>query len=145
MQPTVDADLRAARLAIARVVAEEDVSPEAIAGLEEVSRTIGRVERSWARVLPYLVFENRATAGLLAELAPLVSEDVADEIAALRVPRADDDDLAQFDAGAVNELNGRLRGILAQVIRALPAGEAGAQPRTAIRLHLERTLALRPW
>lgn len=145
MQPAVDADLRAIRESLERLAVEHRLSSAAVATLNEVERSLRRLERTWARVLPYLVAENAATAALLKELAPLVPAPLRDDIASSeRVPAPVADPRA-LDAVHANELNGELRGLLARVIAALPGDQAGSDARERTREHLQDMLRLRPW
>lgn len=145
MRPTPEADLRRVRLSVERLVAEEALAPAAAAGLEGVIRSLRRLERALPRILPHLAAENESTARVLAELAPLMPEELAAEVAALEPSLPAVDALPMFDPAVVGELNTTLRDLLSRAIAVLPAGEAGAAARALIRDHLERTLALRPW
>jgi hypothetical protein len=145
VQPTVEADLRAMRLSLERLVAAEDLPATAVQGLAEIGRSLRRLERSWAQVLPYLVAENASTAALLADLTPSLPGDLAGEIASLGPPPAPVSDPSAFDATKAQERNGVLRALLARAITALPADEGGAEARARVRQHLKSTLALRPW
>jgi hypothetical protein len=146
MQPTVEADLQAVRLGLERLAADDDMPATAVEGLAEAGRSLRRLERSWARVLPYLVAENTSTAALLDELAPLLPEDLRQEIATLGPPPEPVPDLSAFDAMKANELNGVLRALVARAINALPpSGDSAAAARARVTGHLRSTLELRPW
>lgn len=145
MQPAVETDLRAMRESLERLVAEEDLPGSAVAALGEVGRSLRRLERSWARVLPYLVAENAATAALLEELAPLVPASLRDDIAAVGPVPEPVADPRVLDALDANELNGALRGLLAGVIASLPGDQAGSEARGRARRHLQDILRQRPW
>lgn len=145
MQPTIEADLRAARLALERIAAEEGLPANAAQGLSEVTRSLKRLEACWFRMLPYLSTENASTVALLHELAPLLPADLNRDIAALGdapVPVADADAL---DARKANELNGTLRDLLARAIGTFPPGEEGAAARARVTEHFGATMELRPW
>ena len=145
MQPAVEMDLRAMRESLERLAVEEDLPSTAVAALGEVGRSLRRLERSWARVLPHLVAENAATAALLNEFAPLVPAPLRDDIASVEpVPEPVADPRA-LDALHANELNEVLRGLLAGVIVSLPDDRAGAEARERVRQHLQEILKLRPW
>lgn len=142
MQPTLDADLRAAKSAIERLLVTEPLSGEIVAGLGEVTRTLTRAERSWARMLPALVAENRTISTLLDEISAAAPEisDPAPELGG-----ATTDPLREFDAAAVNEHNAQLRTMLAAAIQHIPVSEDGTAMRLKIRAGLLDALALRPW
>ena len=145
MQPAVEADLRAMRESLERLAVDEDLPSTAVAALGEVGRSLRRLERRWARVLPYLVAENAATAALLKELAPLVPAPMQAEIASVGpVPEPVADPRA-LEALHANELNGVLRSVLARVIVGLPDDQAGSDARGRARQHLQDSLELRPW
>ena len=145
MQPAVEADIRAMRESLERLIAEEQLPASGVAVLGEVRRSLRRLERTWARVLPYLLAENAATAALLAEVAPLVPADLQAEITTAGRALDPVPDTAQLDAVLANERNGVLRGLLARVIETLPADESGARARARARKHLQDCLELRPW
>lgn len=145
MQPAVETDLRAMREALERLAVDEDLPGTAVAALGEVGRSLRRLERSWARVLPYLVAENAATAALLTELAPLVPAPLRDDIASVGAVPEPVADPRALDALHANELNGVLRGLLAGVIVSLPDDQAGFEARERARQHLQDILELRPW
>lgn len=145
MQPAVEADLRAIRLALERIAAQGDLLPTAVEELSEVIRSVNRLETSWFLVLPYLAHENASTAALLSELTPLLPADLRHNIASLGdtpVPACDPEAL---DARKVNELNGVLRELLARTIVALPSGEKGSAARARVLDHFRGTMELRPW
>lgn len=144
MQPAVETDLRAARLSLEKVAGEEGVPAAVIEALAEIGRSLKRLERSCNAMLPYLAAENRSTAALLGKLAPLLPEELSNEVGSLNSP-APLPDLDLLDARKANELNGLLRGLLARAIRALPADEHGVRARAQIKDHLQSTLKLRPW
>lgn len=144
MQPAVEADLRAMRLSLERLAADEELPATAVQALAEVGRSLRRLERSWAGVLPYLMIENSAAAALLAELAPQLPESLASEITSLEELPPPPDPSA-LDATKANQLNGTLRDLLARALTSLPPDEAGARARARVRDHLRTSLKLRPW
>jgi hypothetical protein len=145
MEPAVDADLRAMRESLERLAEEEELPAAAEAVLREVRRSLQRLERTWARVLPYLVAENTATAALLSDLARLAPPQLRDELSAIDAPSRPVPDAAHLDALRANQLNGVLRGLLARLIAGLPANDAGAEARARAHRHLLSALKLRPW
>jgi hypothetical protein len=145
LQPAVEADLRAIRLALERIAAEEDLVPTTVDQLSEVIRSVKRLETSWFLVLPYLAHENASTAALLSELAPVLPDDLKHDIASLGdtpVPASDPDAL---DARKANELNGVLRELLVRTIVALPSGEEGGAAHARLVEHFRGAMELRPW
>ena len=145
MQPTPEADLRAIRDSLERLVASEE-APAAIAPvLGDTIRSLRRLERSWSTLLPYLATENNATRALLAELEPLVPAEIRPELHDAAAQTSTMIDPQLLDPGPIQSANAELRELLARVIVALPTGEPGAQARQRIRDHLSETVTHRPW
>jgi hypothetical protein len=146
MQPTPEADLRAIRESLERLVAGEEAPPAIAPVLGDTIRSLRRLERSWSTLLPYLAAENNATRTLLAELEPLVPAELRSALhdAAAAAPPTIIDP-ALLDPGPIHSANADLRELLARVIGALPSGEAGAQARRRIQAHLSETVMQRPW
>jgi hypothetical protein len=145
MQPTPEADLRAMRDSLERLVASEE-APAAIAPvLGDTIRSLRRLERSWSKLLPYLATENNATRALLGELEPLVPAELRSELhdATATTSRIIDPQLLEPEP--IHRANSDLRDLLARVIVALPTGEPGAQARRRIQDHLSETVTQRPW
>jgi hypothetical protein len=145
MQPTPEADLRAMRDSLDRLVASGEAPPAFAPVLSDTIRSLRRLERSWSKLLPYLAAENNATRTLLGELEPLVPAELRSELqnAAAAAPRMTDPEL--LDPAPIQSANSDLRDLLARVIVALPTGEPGAQARRRIRDHLTETVIDRPW
>jgi hypothetical protein len=145
MQPTPEADLRAMRDSLERLVASGEASPACAAVLGDTIRSLRRLERSWSTLLPYLAAENNATRTLLGELEPVVPAELRSEVhnVAAAAPGIIDPEL--LDPDPVQSANFDLRDLLARVIVALPTGEPGMQARRRIRDHLSETVIHRPW
>ncbi len=145
MHPTVDEQLRGIGRLLEQVAAGSGLAPASADALDEARRRLRRLEGSWAQVLPFLTADNRATAELLAELAPLVAGALAHEVAAAaheadRAPTP----AAALDVAAVAARNDELRALLATVIAALPGGDAGRAARLAVVAHARRRLDADP-
>jgi hypothetical protein len=141
VQPTLESELRATRSSLERIVSGEPDS-ETAASLHEVIRSLRRLERSASRFLPFLVAENAATRTLLADLAPLLTGDLAAQITAAVTPP---DDQSPCDLDQVNETNAHLRDLLSRAIALLPDDAAGAAACERTREHLLTTARQRPW
>jgi hypothetical protein len=132
VHPTVDAQLRGVGRLLQVVAANADLSPESTEALAEATRMLRRLEASWPRLLPFLDWDNRATAAVLEQVAPLLP---AGSAAASRPDPA---------ITLPHERNQALRGLLADAIVALPEGDAGAGARAAIAAHLRERVDRNP-
>lgn len=145
MQPTPEADLRAIRDSLERLVASEEAPPAIAPVLGDTIRSLRRLERSWSKLLPYLATENNATRTLLGELEPLVPAGIRSELHDAAATGSTGIDPQLLDPAPIQAANAELRDLLARVIVALPTGEPGAQARRRIREHLTETMTHRPW
>jgi hypothetical protein len=145
MQPTPEADLRAIRGSLERLVASEEAPPAIAPVLGDTIRSLRRLERSWSTLLPYLATENNATRTLLAELEPLVGPGLRSELHDAAAQTSGIIDPQLLDPEPIQTANSDLRELLARVIVALPSGEPGAQARRRISDHLSETVIHRPW
>lgn len=146
MHPTVDEQLRGIGRLLEQVAAGGGLAPASADALDEARRRLRRLEGSWAQLLPFLTADNRATAELLAELAPLVAGALAHEVAAAAAHEAEraPTPAATLDVAAVAARNDELRALLATVIAALPGGDAGRAARLAVVAHARRRLDADP-
>lgn len=145
MQPAIEAELAAVRRLLAGLQGEPELPPAAAADLTEAIRALERVEKSWSRVLPYLVFDNAAVSNLLLELAPELSPELRLQVQSTVSGVQPEPDLSLFDVAAADRRNQDLRALLARVISD-PAGGAGtAALRSRIAACLERSLESKPW
>lgn len=138
MHPTPDEQLRAIRRLVDGAAADPAIAPESEAMLTDASRLLRRLERSWARRLPFLVRDNELSGGLLAELAPQLSADLAAEIEVVTTS------LPVNDEAAAHEMNKRLQGLLGQAGHLLPDDADGDAGRARIADHLRARLAADP-
>lgn len=137
MQPTVEAELSGARRVLLSLARGEEVSTDAAAQLNSVASTLGRLEKSWSAVLPWLIDDNAMLTALLDEL--VIDPEGRIELSALAGPATTAVDPSVLDPSAANTRNEALRALL---VRALPA--EGAARRQVIKL-LHARLASRPW
>jgi hypothetical protein len=145
MLPTPEADLRRTRESLEALVADGEISSTATHVLRETIRSLRRLERTWPRLLPYLVEENVATQALLEELAPLLPSELRSEIEAARAAAPRTIDRRLLETAAVEGVNADLRSLLARAIVGLPGDETGTEARGRALNHLKRTVTLRPW
>ena len=143
MHPTVDEQLRGVRRLLQIVAADDGLSPAATEALADASRILRRLQSSWAQVPAFLASDNRATAAVLTEIAPLLPAELAADAVAMASGCAEPH-LADLDLAAVHERNKALRALLAQAVTALPHDDAGARARRVIAAHLCQRLARDP-
>ncbi len=91
MHPTPDEQLRAAHRLIEQVTADPALSAESKELLDDASRLLRRLERSWPHRLPFLAADNRLAADLLTALTPLLP-DLAPDIEAATAELPVDDE-----------------------------------------------------
>jgi hypothetical protein len=143
MHPTVDEQLRGVRRLLDGVAAGEQLSPRSAAALQDARSILRRLESSWSAVVPFLDWDNRATAALLDEVASLVPG------AALPAPHplpltAE----PELDFEVAHRRNLALRAALTDVIAALatPGVDPAAADRARglVATHLRERLARDP-
>jgi hypothetical protein len=126
MRPTVAEQLGGACRILEEVVGPEVAGTAAAEPLRALVKNLRMLETSWAAVLPFLHWDNAATAGLLEQGRPGLPEPLARQIeVAVALPAPD-----PLDVEAVQERNDVLRGLLSAVVR------AGDPEQTAIVGHL---------
>jgi len=145
VQPTVEAELAAVRRSLAALAEEPGLSAVAAGDLTEAVRALERVEKTWSRILPHLVFDNAAVGNLLLDVAPEIPPELRAEIESAVRERQPDPDLAVFDVAAADARNQQLRGLLSRVIAASPPTDENAVLRSRIIACLDRSLETRPW
>ena len=145
MQPTVEAELTALKRSLSALKAEPDMAPAAVGDLAEALRALERLEKTWSRVLPYLVFDNAAVGNLLLELAPELSSELRVAIESAVPELQPEPDLSWFDVVAADSRNQALRALLSRVIAESASGDANAGLRSRVVACLDRSLESRPW
>lgn len=145
MQPTPQEDLRAMREALERVAAGDTIASDDAAVIGHTVRSLKRLERSWDKVLPFLVRENAVIRDLLAELAPALPGATRSEIDAAVGAAPPSVDPRLLELTPARDANAALRELLARAIGDLPSGEAGAAGRRRTRAGLAEIVSLRPW
>ncbi len=146
MQPTLEAELAGMRRIVDDVAAQLSGMPEAAGSLRGVSRTLQRVEKSWSKILPYLVWDSAAILAVLKEVAPNLPVEVQREIEHLASAGGAVVVGAVPDVAVVNDLDERARALLGRVTNLLPPDSPGASgPRTRITACLLEGLGRRPW
>jgi hypothetical protein len=140
MRPTLAEQLRGLRrvldVAVAPAIAD-DYATEALAG---VQRALAMLEAREPEVLPFLLWDNAATADLLAHIA---SAGVA-----LAGPLAPAEPVDHTRIAALDAENERLRGLLAGAVPALaaaPEGSAVAALHADVVAHLRERIARYPY
>ena len=146
MQPTVDAELAAVRRVLDGLAAQPSLPAEATEALREASRILQRLEKTWSKVLPYLVFDSAGVISLLREVASALPAALQGEIAELAFPEGVLTAASVPDVTAVNELDEQARALLSRAIAVLPPGSPAASgPRARINAFLVESLERRPW
>jgi len=133
VHPSVTEQLRGIRRTLTEVVAPDVSSPYPAEVLRGVVAALEGLERSWARVLPFLVWDNAETAALLGGISPVVDPDLAARIT--QVCDAEPGDALDVDAADVR--NEALRALLAEAVPELAAGgPTTADAHAAVVAHL---------
>jgi hypothetical protein len=106
----VEEQLAGSRRILEDVIGPELVGSGAAESLRGLVKNLEMLERSWARVLPFLHWDNERTAILLqdarAELPAVLADRISDD------PPVGD----PFDVAAAQSRNDRLRGLLSEVV-----------------------------
>ena len=137
MHPTIDAQLRGVDRLIEKVETNIPLPEEAAELLTNARRLLARVAKSWHALAPFYGLDNRTMIGLLTEIAPVVPALQSEVDSATSAP-------AGVDVIEMAERNAQLRGLLSQVIRALPSTPAGAEARTRIGTYLQQRIETDP-
>ena len=142
MHPSPEEQLRAILRSLDRVAAEPSLAPESREALDDASRLVRRLERSWARRLPFLLLDSQLAVELLRSLAPRVP-DLAAEIEAATT---DHSNIVghTVDEPTVHDVNKRLQGLLGQAVHLLPDDTDGEAGRARIAEHLRSRLGADP-
>jgi hypothetical protein len=140
MRPTLAEQLRGLRrvleVAVAPAIAD-DYATEALAG---VQRALAMLETREPEVLPFLLWDNAATAQLL--------ELIDASGVALGSPVAPAEPVDSTRIAALDAENERLRGLLARAVPALaaaPDGSAAAVLHADVVAHLRERIARYPY
>ena len=141
MHPTITEQLRGFSRILDEVVApavEPGYPSHMLAG---VIANLQRLAGFWDRVLPFLEWDNRATAAVLADAAPLLDRALAARIgSAVSEPEPD-----HLDFDAVHARNSELRALLGETIGPLAAGGDHASAMYArVRSHLRDRMSRYP-
>jgi hypothetical protein len=143
VHPTITEQLRG----FSRIL-DEVVAPTVEPGypsqmLKGVIANLQRLAGFWDRVVPFLEWDNRATAAVLLDAAPLLDDDLAAR-ARSAVGRATHV-LDPMDFDALHDCNRELRSILAETISPLSAGGDGtAAVYARVRSHLRDRMSRYP-
>lgn len=135
MRPDVTELLGGVRRILEEAVAPEVGAPYASDVLQGALATLLALERGWARVLPFLAWDNAATAALLRRVRDAASEPLAQRID--ETLRTGDPD--PLDVAAVSARNEALRALLADLLASADEAVrvALAPHREDLVLHLE--------
>jgi hypothetical protein len=125
VHPSVTEQLRGMRRTLTEVVAPDLSSPYPAEVLRGVVAALEGLERSWTRVLPFLVWDNAETAALLGAISSVVDPDLAVRVSQV----CDVEPPDALDVDAADARNEALRGLLAEAVPGLAAG--GAETATA--------------
>jgi hypothetical protein len=123
-----------------RRILEEIIAPELREGypsqvLRGIVKNLAMLEGAWVRILPFLEWDNPATAALLEEAAPHVDAGLRQRITESLVRGVHSGSLEELE-----QRNTELRGLLADAVHQLARQEDAAAVRRHIRDHfLERT------
>lgn len=146
MLPSISDDLSRVRATLERLAGDDSVPPAVGTELRSVERVVGLVQRSWARMIPYLVEDNRRLQAVLSDLAQVLPAPWPAEITA-EGTAGDTVDEEVSDPEALAETNRSLRSILSRLIResaSAPSSVASEVNRRAASA-LRAGLGSRPW
>lgn len=146
MHPTVEEQLRAMGRALDELVATEAaLSPGATETLRAIASQLRRLEASLPERLPFLRWDNEASAALLDELAGLLPAQPADGDAQPADGDAQQHDLPLGETeGDEHERNKALRARLARAVHELADTEAGDAASARLAEHARARLARDP-
>jgi hypothetical protein len=147
MNPTITEQLRGYSRILDEVVApalDRGYPSDVLAG---IIANLRRLAGFWDRVLPFLEWDNRATAVVLLDAAPLLEPELAARVRrAVDVTPADaDEGTDPLDFDALHDRNLELRSLLAETIVPLAGGgERTAAMYARVRSHLRERMSRYP-
>jgi hypothetical protein len=140
VRPTVEEQLEGSCRILEETIAPEVTGDQAAEALRGVVKNLRMLGKSWAQVLPFLHWDNGATAALLERARPNVPAPLAQRLGDLD---GNSDD--PFDVAAARHRNTALRGLLSEVVAVLdPASVPAAATHRAIVEHLSARAARYP-
>ena len=119
MRPTITEQLAGTCRILEEVVAPELAGAQAADALRGLVKNLRMLETSWSSVLPFLHWDNDATAGLLGQARRSVPSPLAERIDTACAETAPD----PIDLDAVHSVNNRLRNLLSEVVLVLDPAE----------------------
>ncbi|HEV8297836.1 MAG TPA: hypothetical protein VGQ20_11080 [Acidimicrobiales bacterium] len=141
MRPSISEQLRGTRRILIELIGPEVSSAYASDVLRGAVANLEMLEHAWPKVLAFLAWDNAGTATLLEQLAPHVATHLAERARAALAVTVDD----PFDVDAQSARNDALRGVLADAIPELAAGDdRAATVLAAVRAHLVERVARYP-
>ncbi len=145
VRPTVDEQLAGIDRLLQLVAADPRLSAESGSLLRDARRQLDRLRSSIELRLPFLLWDNAASAAVLAGVAPLLPPELADEVVAATARSEADPTAGRSETEAdLARRNDRLRDLLSAAITALPDDEAGTAARAAIIDHLRARVDANP-
>lgn len=136
MHPTIDEQLEGIARLIDRVAGRHPDDPS-VDRLRTAAGTLRRIAGSWEAMPNFLSWDNESMVTLLETLGAQVPDGVATRARALTPSETDPPTVR-----TVHDRNKALRGLLAEVVQALPPDAAA--PRAAIAAHLRERIARDP-
>ena len=136
MHPTIDEQLIGIARLVEQAVARDPEDPT-LQRLQSAAGTLRRIAGSWAELLPYFAWDNRAMSRLLAEHAGALNEAQRARVETLSSASID-----PLCARAAHEHNKAFRAVLSELIEGLPAEPSAL--RGALRAHARERIARDP-
>lgn len=135
--PSISSDLARVRARLGTIAACDSIAPDVREDLLAADRVLRLIERSWGRMVPHLVEDNRRLRSLLTDVTPPVRS--AEEL-----PPASEETLDPEQLAGINE---ELRSALSRLISASGPGEpaVAAKVRRQTAGALRAGLGTRPW
>lgn len=135
MRPTVEELLRGTCRVLQNVIEPELNSPYAVEMLHGLIRGLHSLEKNWAQLLPFLDWDNAATAALLRAARARVTPALAVRIDSVLTAASSEN----LNYVAIENRNHELRALLCEVIVALDGldDEQAFTARRDIQNHLE--------
>jgi hypothetical protein len=136
VRPTVSEQLAGMRRVLREVIGPEVTSAYPADMLRGMLATLEMLERSWARVAPFLSWDNAATEQLLRAGLPHVTAPIAAQIRATLSEPAPD----PLDVDALDRRNTELRRLLSAVVPMLAVRADAAAAYRDVRAHLRERM-----
>lgn len=145
MHPTLEEEMAGVRRILSEVASEPALTADTAAAVKDASAILERLEKSWRKVLPYVLVDIAEMTGLLLDISPHLPDEMQEAIQALAAEQCRLVDAAD-DIPRADDFQQTARTLVSRAIALLPPEPPGQNgPLARIRTGLASSLENRPW